>query len=69
MPVEGYRDILYRKIKDSDALKFPMHEYAKKAASERAYSDLTKMMQNEINRRREKQNLSERDKASGAHSF
>ena len=31
----GYRDILYRKSKDSDALKFPMHEYEKKAASER----------------------------------
>ena len=62
----GYRDILYRKIRSSDALKFPMHAYDKKAASERTYSDLTTMMEKEISRRREIQNLSERDKASGA---
>ena len=40
-----------------------MHEYEKKDASQRTYSGLTNMMQKDINRRREKQNLSERDEA------
>ena len=46
-----------------------MMEYDKKDFSKRTYSELMDMMQTEIERRRLKQNVLERDKASGPDAY
>ena len=68
VPHEGYRDILFRKIKGSKALSIPLWEYERKPASSRLYTDLITMLEKEVSRRRETLNQAQRDRALGAQS-